>query len=85
MSPESVIDSDGWAGCDGLVDVGYDRHFRINKSRHFAERSVHVNGIEAFWSFTKRRLAKFNGTKANFRLHLKECGWRYGREPPDLI
>ncbi|MCB1329858.1 MAG: IS1595 family transposase, partial [Maritimibacter sp.] len=37
---------------------------------------VHINGIESFWSFTKRRLAKFNGTRANFELHLKECEWR---------
>jgi transposase-like protein len=85
VSPESVINSDGWKGYDGLVDVGYDRHFRINKTIHFAEKSVHVNGIEAFWSFAKRRLAKFNGTKVNFQLHLKECEWRYGQELPELI
>jgi len=36
-----------------------------------------INGIENFWSFTKRRLNKFNGTKVNFPLHLKECEWRY--------
>ena len=30
------------------------------------------NGIESFWSFTKRRLAKFNGVSVNFELHLKE-------------
>ncbi len=69
VSPESIIHSDCWKGYDGLVDVGYDKHFRINKSRHFAEKSVHINGIEAFWSFTKRRLAKFNGVKRNFELH----------------
>ena len=28
ISPESVIHSDGWRGYDGLVDVGYDKHFR---------------------------------------------------------
>ena len=64
---------------------GYDKHFRINKSRHFAEKSVHINGIEAFWSFTKRRLAKFNGVKQNFELHLKECEWRYNRALPQLL
>jgi len=32
----------------------------------------HMNGIELFWSFSKRRLAKFNGVKVNFELHLKE-------------
>jgi transposase-like protein len=81
ISPESVIHSDGWRGYDGLVDVGYDKHLRINKSQHFASNGVHINGIEAFWSFTKRRLAKFNGVKKNFVLHLKECEWRYGKSP----
>ncbi len=85
VSPESIVHSDGWKGYDGLVDVGYDKHFRINKSKHFAEKSVHINGIEAFWSFTKRRLAKFNGVKRNFELHLKECEWRYSRTLPQLF
>ena len=85
ISPESVIHSDGWRGYDGLVDVGYDKHFRINKTKAFAEKTVHINGIEAFWSFTKRRLAKFNGVKVNFALHLKECEWRYNKLLSDLI
>jgi len=85
VSPESVIHSDGWRGYDGLVDVGYDKHFRINKTRSFVEKGVHINGIEAFWSFTKRRLSKFNGVKANFELHLKECEWRYNKPLTDLI
>ena len=75
-----MLVTDGWPGCNGLVDVGNDRHLRINKSKHFAKNGVHVNGIESFWSFTKRRLAKFNGVKANFPLHLKDCEWRWGKD-----
>jgi len=85
VDPESIVHSDGWRGYDGLVDVGYDKHFRINKSKHFASKGVHINGIEAFWSFTKRRLAKFNGVKKNFELHLKECEWRYGKNTDQLV
>lgn len=79
ISLKSVIYSDSWRGYDGLVDVGYNKHFRVNHGKNeFAKnKRVHVNGIEAFWSFCKRRLAKFNGVKANFALHLKECEWRY--------
>ena len=37
-----------------------------------------MNGIESFWSFAKRRLAKFNGlTGKKFILHLKECECRF--------
>ena len=79
IDPASVVCSDGWPGYDGLVDVGFDKHIRINKQKSFAKGRAHINGIEAFWSFTKRRLAKFNGVKVNFPLHLKECEWRYNK------
>ena len=43
-----------------------------------------LNGIESFWSFTKRRLAKFNGVSVNFELHLKESEWRWEKQPDEL-
>ena len=85
IDPQSVICSDGWPGYDGLVDVGYDKHVRINKQKSFTKGRAHINGIEAFWSFTKRRLAKFNGVKVNFDLHLKECEWRYNKSSSFLF
>jgi transposase len=54
------------------------------KIKSFAQGRAHVNGIEAFWSFTKRRLAKFNGVKKLFPLHLKECEWRYSQSLASL-
>ncbi len=40
-----------------------------------------MNGIENFWSFAKRRLAKFNGvSRETFLLHLKECEFRYNHK-----
>lgn len=82
----SIIYSDGWRGYNGLVDVGYDKHFRVNHgTNEFAKnKTVHINGIESFWSFTKRRLVKFNGVKEYFYMHLKECEWRWKREDADL-
>jgi transposase-like protein len=84
---EAVVVSDGWRAYDGLVDVGYDRHLRIKKARPktFSENGVHINGIESFWSFTKRRLAKFNGVSKNFDLHLKECEWRWSKSADTLF
>lgn len=80
VDPESIIYSDKWRGYDGLVDVGYDKHFRIShRENEFSKNRIHINGIESFWSFTKRRLSKFNGVKTNFDLHLKECEWRWDR------
>jgi transposase len=82
----TIIYSDKWRGYDGLVEVGYNKHFRVHHgSNEFSKGDgIHINGIENFWSFTKRRLAKFNGVKKNFGLHLKECEWRYGRESDTL-
>jgi transposase len=82
VAVESVLHTDGWRGYDGLVDVGYGKHFRVNHAANeFSRRSgIHINGIENFWSFTKRRLSKFNGVEAKFALHLKECEWRYSKE-----
>ncbi|WP_323042387.1 IS1595 family transposase [Gemmobacter sp.] len=83
---DATVVPDGWRAYDGLVDVGYDRHLRIRKARPkaFSKDGVHINGIESFWSFTKRRLAKFNGVSVNFELHLKECEWRWGKGPDTL-
>ena len=45
----------------------------------------HINGIESFWSYAKRRLQKFNGVPAaTFNLHLKECEWRFNHRHDDL-
>lgn len=82
IDPSTAIYSDKWRGYDGLVDVGYDKHFRVNHGdNEFSKgHGIHINGIENFWSFTKRRLSKFNGVKKNFALHLKDSEWRYGKD-----
>ena len=72
---DSVIHSDGWRGYNGLVDVGYQKHYRgIHSNNEFATQNSYINGIESFWSLAKRRLHKFNGvSKKTLNLHLKEC------------
>ncbi len=79
VSLDSVIHSDGWRGYNGLVDVGYSKHLRVNHSDDvFAIGDIHINGIESFWSYAKRRLQKFNGVPTRtFYLHLKECEYRF--------
>lgn len=58
----SVIHTDRWRGYDGLVDVGFDKHHRVNHGNNeFAKGNAHVNGVESFWSFAKQRLAQFKG------------------------
>ena len=82
----SVIHTDRWRGYDGLVDVGFDKHFRVNHGQNeFARGNAHVNGIESFWSYAKRRLVQFNGVpRHTFYLHLKETEFRFNHRHTDL-
>lgn len=85
VSLESIVFTDGWRGYSGLLDMGFEKHFRIDKSKSFSNQNgVHINGIESFWSFTKRRLAKFNGVKSTFILHLKECEFRWKKNTEEM-
>ena len=86
IAPDTVIHSDGWRGYDGLVDIGFDKHFRVNHSaKEFARGEYHINGIESFWSYAKRRLQKFNGVaKHTFYLHLKETEFRFNHRRDNL-
>ena len=86
VSIDAAINSDGWRGYDGLVDVGYSKHFRVSHGdNEFVRGTHHVNGIESFWSYAKRRLQKFNGvSNRTFYLHLKECEYRFNNRNRDL-
>jgi len=86
VSVESIIHSDMWRGYNGLVDVGYPKHFRVNHgANEFSNVDSNINGIESFWSFSKRRLQKFNGVKKEtFFLHLKECEYRFNHRDENL-
>lgn len=81
----STIYTDGWKAYDGLILNGYE-HYRVYHSKNeFARGKSHVNGIESFWSFAKRRLAKFNGLSDHkFFLHLKECEFRFNNRHENL-
>lgn len=74
----ATVYTDKWRG---FVDLGLDgyTHKSVNHSEEYvAKDGSHINGIESFWSFAKRRLAKFNGiARTTLPLHIKECEFRY--------
>ena len=73
----SNIYTDQWKSYDGLVVSGY-KHQRINHSQEFAKNHNHINGIESFWSYVKRKMRKHNGIRRNkFHLYLKEAEFRF--------
>ena len=88
LSAEIV--TDGFRRYDGLVEAGFTRHHRINKYWQrdrpvYVENGVHINGIESFWSYAKRRHQKFNGLRrSRFPTFLKETEFRFNNREQDL-
>ena len=81
----ATVYSDGWKSYDGLVLGGYKHHRIHHHQNQFARGKNHVNGIESFWSFTKLRLAKLRGIRAEyFIIHLKESEWRWNHRRDNL-
>jgi len=81
----STVHTDGWKAYDGLILNGYTHYRVFHSANEFARGKNHVNGIESFWSFAKRRLAKFNGVASHkFNLYLKECEFRFNYRNDNL-
>lgn len=83
---DNIIYSDEWKAYDGLVNMGYKKHYRVKHSNDiFSNGKVHVNGIENFWGIAKNRLSKFRGIrKDKFYLHLKETEFRFNHRKENL-
>lgn len=75
----STICSDTWTGYTGLAAKGYV-HRLVDHSRGYTgrSRSHHINGLEGFWGYCKRRLAAKGGIRRErLPLYLAEYVWRY--------
>ena len=62
--PRSNVYTDKWKRYDGLVLHGY-KHHRINHSKEFARSHNHINGIESFWSYVKRKCGSIKLAQIN--------------------
>ena len=75
----SDIYSAGWKSYDALAVYGYN-HKKVKHSNDefVAEDGTHINGVESYWSWVKRRLNKFNGIrKDHFAKYMLESEWRF--------
>jgi transposase-like protein len=82
----STIHTDGFRSYDGIVHMGYKKHYRVQHGQdEFVRGNSHINGIEGFWGIAKTRLVKFKGmSRSTFYLHLKECEFRFNHRDEDL-
>ena len=84
VKSKSNLYTDKWRSYDGLVFQGY-KHTRINHSKEFVKGHNHINGIESFWSYVKRKMRKHNGIpRHKFYLYLKESEFRFNNRHQNL-
>ena len=75
----SVICSDTWKSYTGIAAKGYvHRLVEHGKGEYSDKQGNHINGLEGFWGYLKRRLAAKGGIRRErIPLYLAEYVWRY--------
>lgn len=75
----SVVCSDTWRGYTGIASKGYvHRMVEHGKGEYSDNRGNHINGLEGFWGYLKRKLAARGGIRRKkLPLFLGEYVWRY--------
>ena len=73
----STICSDTWKGYTGIATKGYV-HRLVDHQKEYANKGIHINGLEGFWGYLKRRLVAKGGIRRErLGLYLGEYVWRY--------
>ena len=72
----SVVCSDTWKGYTGIAAKGYvHRIVHYGKQEYSDGKGNHINGLEGFWGYLKRRLAAKGGIRRErLPLYLAMCG-----------
>lgn len=75
----STICSDTWKSYAGIAARGYvHRLVEHGKGEYSDKQGNHINGLEGFWGYLKRKLAAKGGIrKERLTLYLAEYVWRY--------
>jgi len=79
IKPGSTICSDTWKSYTGIAAKGYvHRMVEHQKGKYTDKHGSHINGLEGFWGYLKRKLASKGGIrKERLPLYLAEYVWRY--------
>lgn len=75
----STICSDTWRGYTGIASKGYvHRLVNHSKNEYSDVKGNHINGLEGFWGYLKRKLSAKGGIrKKKLPIYLGEYVWRY--------
>ncbi len=75
----STICSDTWRGYTGIALRGYVHRLVKHSEFEYADKKGnHINGLEGFWGYLKRKLAARGGIRRErLPIYLGEYVWRY--------
>lgn len=74
----SRVCSDTWRAYTGLAAKGYVHRTVEHGEKEHVRGKNHINGLEGFWGYLKRKLAAKGGVKREYlSLFLGEYVWRY--------
>ena len=75
----SIIFSDTWKSYTGITAKGYvHRLVAHSKGQYSDKEGTHINGLEGFWGYLKRKLATKGGIRRErLPLYLAKYIWRY--------
>lgn len=79
VSPGSIVCSDTWKAYTGVAARGYVHRLVNHGERQYSDgKGNHINGLEGFWGYLKRKLASKGGVRRErLPLYLGEYIWRY--------
>jgi transposase-like protein len=82
----SVVCSDTLGGYTGIATKGYvHRLVAHGQGQYRSGPGTHINGLEGFWGYLKRRLAAKGGIRRErLPLYLAEYVWRYNHRKDSL-
>jgi len=84
----STVCSDTWKAYTGIAAKGYvHRLVNHGEGNYIDGKGNHINGLEGFWGYLKRKLASKGGiTRRKLPLYLAEYVWRYNhRADPERL
>jgi len=88
VSTGSTVCSDTWKAYTGIAARGYVHRLVDHSERQYSDgKGNHINGLEGFWGYLKRKLASKGGVRRErLNLFVGEYVWRYNhRSDPERV
>jgi len=80
VKPGTRVCSDTWRAYTGLAAKGYVHRTVEHRKKEYAKGKNHINDLEGFWGYLKRKLAAKGGVRRKYlSLFLSEYVWRYNK------